>query len=170
MILKDQLLKAHNKNNCDIIVNWVGNHEDRFIQLFECFLTNDYRLAQRASWPLSYCVSAHPELLKNHFGALIKRMKSPSVHNAIKRNGVRLLQDVVIPEKFEGEIIEMCFSFLKSPYEAVAIKAFSMSVIFNLAQKYPELKRELKIAIEDQISHQSAAFKSRGNKILKCLL
>ena len=167
MNLIDQLQKEHSRKNCDEIVDWVGSHVDRFNQLFQIFLLNDYRLEQRAAWPVSYCVLKHPDFIKNHFTELLKKMKSTGVHDAIKRNGVRLLQDVEIPGKYEGEIIEMCFSFILSPTEAIAIKAFSISVLSKLADKYPELQGELKIAIEDQIGHQTAAFKSRGEKALK---
>ena len=169
MNLKDQLLKEHTKKNCDEIVDWVGGDVKRFKQLFQFFLLNNYRLSQRASWPVSYCVLAYPLLIIPHLNDLLQKMKSPGVHNAIKRNGVRLLQDTEIPEKYEGEIIELCFSFLLNPKEAIAIKAFSMSVLAKLTLKYPELSNELCVIIEDQMPHQSASFKSRGKKILNSL-
>lgn len=169
MNLKEQLQKEHSRKNCDKIVDWIGSHIDRFNQLFQIFLLNDYRLEQRAAWPVSYCVRNHPDFIKNNFAELLKKMKSTGAHDAIKRNGVRLLQDVDIPGKYEGEIIEMCFSFLNSQQEAIAVKTFSMSILERLTLKYPDLTTELYISIEDQLPHQSPAFKSKGKKILKNL-
>lgn len=169
MNLKDQLLKDHTKKNCDEIVDWVGGDVKRFKQLFQFFLLNDHRLSQRASWPVSYSVRAHPLLILPHLHNLLQKMKSPGVHNAIKRNSVRLLQDIEIPEEYEGEIIELCFLFLLNQKEAIAIKAFSISVLAKLTLKYPELSNELCVIIEDQMPHQSAAFKSRGKRILNNL-
>jgi hypothetical protein len=44
-----------------------------------------------------------------------------------------------------------------------------MTVLFNIVKKYPELKDELKMSIEDQLPYGSAGFKSRGRRILKSL-
>lgn len=170
MNLKDQLQKVHSRKNCDVIVEWVGDDAKRFQQLFSFLFLNDSLLSQRAAWPVSYCVSSYPSLIKRHLKDLLQKMKSTGVHNAIKRNGLRLLNDVEITEKYEGEIIEMCFSFLNSQQEAIAVKTFSMSILERLTLKYPDLTTELYVSIEDQLPHQSTAFKSKGKKILKNLL
>ena len=54
-----------------------------------------------------------------------------------------------------------------NPKEAVAIKAFSLTILGKLAKKYPEIIPEIKLLIDEQITHQSAAFKSRAKKFLK---
>ena len=169
MNLKDQLQKEHSRNNCDVIVDWVGHDAKRFQQLFSFLLLNDSLISQRAAWPISYCVSSYPSLIRRHLKDLLQKMKSISVHNAIKRNSLRLLNDVEIPEIYEGEIIDMCFSFLNSQQEAIAVKTFSMSILGRLTLKYPDLTTELYVSIEDQLPHQSTAFKSKGKKILKNL-
>ena len=169
MNLRDQLQKEHSRKNCDVIVDWVGHDDKRFQQLFSSLLLNHSLLSQRAAWPVSYCVSSHPSLIKRHLKVLLQKMKSTGVHNAIKRNGLRLLNDLEIPVIYEGEIIEMCFSFLNSQQEAIAVKTFSMSILERLTLKYPDLIPELYISIEDQLPHQSTAFKSKGKKILKNL-
>ncbi|MFT3946227.1 MAG: hypothetical protein QM763_04560 [Agriterribacter sp.] len=51
----------------------------------------------------------------------------------------------------------------------VSVKAFSLTVLANLANQYPEIIPELKLIIEDQLPHETAAFKSRAQKILKQL-
>ncbi len=65
--------------------------------------------------------------------------------------------------------MDICFKYLEFPDEALAVKVFSMTVLGNLAKKYPEIKPELKLLIEDQLPHQTAGFKSRAKKILKQL-
>ena len=62
--------------------------------------------------------------------------------------------------------MDICFKYLGSPKEALAVKVFSMSVLGNLAKKYPEIKSELKLIIEDQLPEQTAGFKSRAKKVL----
>lgn len=65
--------------------------------------------------------------------------------------------------------MNICFAYLESPAEALAIKVFSMTVLGNLAKLYPEIIPELKLLIEDQLPYQTAGFKSRGKKVLKVL-
>ena len=167
MNLLEEILKEHSKQQCNKIVQWVGNSQQRFDELFHLFLTGEYRVTQRASWPLSYCVEVHPAFIKKNFTNLINNLRKPDLHNAIKRNTIRLLQYVDLPEKFQGQVMDICFVYVASPTEAVAIKAFSLTVLSNLAVLYPEILPEIKLLIEEQLPHQTAAFKSRAKHFLK---
>jgi hypothetical protein len=53
--------------------------------------------------------------------------------------------------------------------DPIAIKVFSMTVLFNISKNVPEFRDELAIIIEDQMPYGSAGFKSRGKKTLKGL-
>ncbi len=125
MSLREEILKEHSKAQCNKIVQWVGDSQKKFNELFNLFLNDEYRVTQRASWPLSYCVIAHPEFVRNNFSKLIKNLYKPNLHASIKRNTIRLLQHVAIPKKYQGEIMQICFSYVESPTEGVAVKAFS---------------------------------------------
>ena len=59
-----------------------------------------------------------------------------------------------------------CFGFVESPSKPNAIKASSLTIIFNLSKQYPEIKQELKLIIEERWDTETAAFRSRGKKIL----
>lgn len=169
MKLREQILKEHSKANCDLIVKWVGDSQQRFDELFDLFLNDEYRVVQRAGWPLSYAVSAHPKFIQKHFSKLLKNLQKPGLHNAVRRNTVRLLQDVNIPQKFQGQVMDLCFDYINSPTEAIAVKAFALTILDNLSQQYPEIKPELKTIIEDRWDYETAAFRSRAKKILKRL-
>ena len=81
MQLREQILSEHSKANCETIVQWVGSSQQRFDELFNLFLGDEYRVVQRAAWPVSYCVEAHPKLIKKHFAQLMKKLQSPQLHN-----------------------------------------------------------------------------------------
>jgi hypothetical protein len=166
MHLIPQLLQAHTKENCNLIVAWVGNNQKRFDELFACFLSDDKRLVQVSSWPLSFCVEAHPILIKKHFAAFIKNLDKPAQHEAVKRHSLRILQFVVIPKKYEGIVMNICFNFIQNIAEKPTTKVFSLVVLENLVKQYPEIKEELHLIIETQMPYESAGFKSRGKRIL----
>ena len=169
MKLREEILKEHSKAQCSKIVNWVSGSQKRFDELFSLFIKDEYRVVQRAAWPVSYCVIAHPVFIKKNWKKLVDNLKKPTLHDSIKRNSVRFMQHIEIPEKYHGEVMDICFKFLESPTEALAIKVFSMTVLANLAKKYPEIVPELRILIEDQLPHQSIGFKSRAKRIFKGL-
>ena len=167
--LREEILKEHSLAQCKKIVQWIGSDQQRFNELFNLFLTDEYRVTQRAAWPLSKCVELHPEFIKKNFGKLINNLQRSHLHDAIKRNTIRLLQYVDIPKKYQGQVMNICFSYVEAPKEAVAIKAFSLTVLGKLAKSYPEILPEIKLLIEEQLPHQTAAFKSRAKQLLKSL-
>ena len=166
-ILREEILKEHSKAQCTRIVKWVAADQQRFDELFKLFLNDEYRVVQRAAWPVSSCVEENPAFIKKHFTNLLQNLNKPGIHVAVKRNTVRLLQFVSIPEKFHGQVMDICFRFISAPEEPVAVKAFSLTLLNNLARQYPEIKKEIKLVIEDRWDYETPAFKSRARKILK---
>lgn len=167
MNLRDVILKKYTKENVSSIVEWVGDSQQRFDELFSLFLDGEYRITQRASWPLSYCVENNPAFINKRYPQLLAHLKRDGLHDSVKRNTIRLLQFVEIPEAYQGEVMNICFQYLENPAEAVAIKAFSLTVLGNLAKQYPEIIPEVKILIEDQLPSLSAAFTVRAKAFLK---
>ncbi|NOT52623.1 MAG: hypothetical protein HOP10_15270 [Chitinophagaceae bacterium] len=167
MDLRETILAKHSKATTMTIVKWIGNNQLRFDELFDLFLNDQPLVTQRAAWPLSYAVTGHPQLISKHFGKLLKNLDKPNLHDAIKRNTMRLLQGIDIPSTYHGEVMNRCFEYIISPSEKPAIKAFSLTVLENLSKQYPEIIRELRTIIEDRWDIESAAFRSRAKKILK---
>ncbi|HRA12962.1 MAG TPA: hypothetical protein PKX31_14895 [Chitinophagaceae bacterium] len=169
MNLKEKILLEHTKTNREEIVNWIGSNQTRFDELVKLFLGNDKLITQRSGWPLSFAGIAHPEFIPKHLGKLVTNLKQKDLHDAVKRNTIRLLQEISIPKKYLGDVMNICFDFIISPTEKPAIKAFSLTVLENLSKEYPEIKQELKTVIEDRWDYETAAFHSRAKKILKNL-
>jgi hypothetical protein len=168
MNLLEELPKALSKLQTLAIANYIGDDKERFKELLDIFLNRDYRFSQRASAVLNACASTNPELIGPYVNLLLDNLKNP-VHNAVIRNTIRVLQFIEIPEEAMGGAAEICFNLLQSRKEPVANRVFAMTVLYNISCKHPELKDELKLVIEDQLPYSSAAFKSRGSKILKKL-
>lgn len=167
MNLQKALLKEHSKAQTDRIVNWVGKDKKRFAELMRLFFIGEYRLTQRTAWPMSYCVINYPELIKPYYPKLIRLLKEPGIHDAVTRNIVRMLQEVEIPEKYQGEIMTICFDFVSNPNAPVAVKAFSLTILEHLASKYHEIIPELKLIIEERWEHEKPAFRQRAKRIIK---
>ncbi|MEJ7681260.1 MAG: hypothetical protein WKG06_26115 [Segetibacter sp.] len=166
MELREAILAEHSKAQTNVIIKWVGHSQERFDTLFHLFLTDEYRVVQRAAWPLSSCVIKHPQLIQKHFKELIANLHAQEIADAVKRNTLRLLQHIEIPEEFHGDIMNICFDYIASLNEPAAVKAFALTILQNLAQHYPDIKDEVKIIIEDRWEAESPAFRSRARKFL----
>ncbi|HEX7414709.1 MAG TPA: hypothetical protein VF411_11765, partial [Bacteroidia bacterium] len=139
MNIREALIKEHSKAQMLKIVAYIGNDKKRFAELITLMLTAEYRVAQRAAYSVSYCVEKHPTLIHPWFGKMIKKMGDKTAHDAIRRNALRILEDINIPEKYCGELFEITNNYLHDIKEPIAVRAFSISVMFNIAEKYPDL-------------------------------
>jgi hypothetical protein len=167
MDLLKLLQKEHSKKQTDRIVDYIGDDKQRFAILMELFFKGEYRITQRAAWPLSYCVRYHPELITPWFKPLLDNLARKDIPVAVIRNTVRLLQDTSIPKKFHGRVMSTCFDFIQSPDTPIAVKAFSLTILSNLSATYPEIRGELQLIIEEQWEQATPAFRSRAKKILR---
>lgn len=171
MNIQEELLKekVHSKEQALKISSYCCSSPKHFKTLMQCFLADDNRLAQRAAWSVSHAAEKDPELVKPYIKTLVDQLPRKDVHDAIIRNSLRILQQIEIPEYLHGELMNSCFEFIESNFTPVAIKAFSLTVLFNLSKHYPEIKPELKLLIEERWPHETAAFKSRASHILKAI-
>ena len=100
---------------------------------------------------------------------LIPIIGKSTYSDSVKRNIVRILQFIEIPEKFQVSVIDSCFELVTNKKTAIAVKAFSLGVLEKMVNLYPELKNELKAVIEDLLPKASSGIKNRGQHILRRL-
>ncbi len=169
MDIKEEILKEHSQKQAIRIAAYACISKKNFKELMRCFMANEYRLAQRAAWSVTWATKNNPEIIKPYIKDLVIQIQRKDVHPAVVRNSVRILEQIDIPEEFHGEVMNACFGFIETPSTPIAIKAFSLTTLFNLSKQYPEIKPELKLIIEERWDTETAAFRSRGRKILSAL-
>ncbi len=166
MNYKEQLLKEHSRSNTDAIAKAIGNSAVELKKIIDIIYNEKAPLPQRASWLLSTINNIHPELLRPYIPLFIDSIKKLKI-DGIKRNMTAVLASVKIAENLHGKLVNLCFDLLLSSEETVVVKVHAMQAIANIAKHHPELKNELKAAIEDQLPKTSAAFHARAKFILK---
>lgn len=170
MKIREQLLFAHSKENTRKITNYIGSNKDRLQELMNCFFSNEYRVSQRSAMAVSDCFDQHPHLMQPHLERMIANLNTENIHIAVKRNTVRILQFIEVEENLQSELFDHCINFLKDPKEPIAVKAFSMGILYKICKQYPDLKTEVIPLIEDELEYtDSAGVRSRGRNILKKL-
>lgn len=166
--LRDDILAEHSKAQTLRILARIGDDPAAFAELVDLFLHDEKLVAQRAAWPLGYCLEKHPEWARAYLPELLRNLRKPGIHDAVKRNTVRALQTVPVPEELAGEAAELLSQYIADPREPLAVRCFSMTAFFNLGKNEPDLLEELRLVIEDILANETAgSLHARGKKVLK---
>lgn len=169
MDIKTILEGKYSKEQVLELRDYIGADTTRFDELLQLFLHSEPRITQRASWALMHCADKQPQLMIPHLDILLQNLRREGLHPSIKRNTIRAIERIDLPEDLLGEAADICFTFLADINETVAVRAFSMGVIWNICQKEPDLRHELRLLIEEFMPYGTSGFKSRGRKILKAM-
>jgi hypothetical protein len=149
------------------IAHYACSSRKRFAALMECFLSDEYKLVQRAAWSVGWAGKQQPAMIAPYLAQLVSQLQRKEVHPAVVRNCARILQETTIPEQYQGQVMNACFELITTPITPAAIKAFSLTILYNLSLQYPDIQPELQLIIEEQWEKETAAFRSRGRKILQ---
>lgn len=164
----EQILVAHSRANTDLIAKAIGDNPKEFKKIIDLIYSAKHPIPQRASWLLKIKSRSHPELIQPYVTKLIDTVNDFKI-SGIRRHFVDALSTQKIPEKWQGKTVNICFDFILSPDEPVAVKVLSLEILSNIAKQYPELKNEIIAAIEDQLPKTTVAFHSRAKKVIKKL-
>ena len=125
--------------------------------------------SQRASRVVSICCCSFPELFQPHCTPIINHLKKLHVESAI-RNYLKILAEVPVTLKNREKtlLLNLCFDYLSGNY-SVAVKVYSMQILYNLSLKIPEIGVELHHILEESLTDASPGYRSRGEKILRKL-
>jgi len=152
------------------IFNDIGSDKNKFSMLMDLFLGEDRRLALSSSQPVGMIGEKKPILIQSYLVRMVKHLHTNPI-DGVKRNTLRIFQFNTIPDEVEGEFFDLALSYVISISEPVAIKAFSMTVVRKICQKYPELSQEVIPILERLIEESdSAGIRNRGGKELKKLI
>lgn len=142
-----------------------------FIKLYEYSFSSDKHLSFRASWTLSKVCDRYPDIIYPYLPQIVDSLGKIDNESTL-RSFLRILS-LNDPEKInprqQGILADFCFNLLNSGISAIAVKAYSMEILYNLVFIYPELGNELSTSILILMEDGSAGITARGRTILKKL-
>ena len=169
LTIEEELMRDHSKKTWErIAIRAIKNPVD-LEELMTCFFSKNYRLIQRSSQCLSKIHDLDHTVIAPYFHQIISCLNQESI-DAYKRNTLRIFQDAEIPEDDQSRLFDLSLAFLLDKGEPIAIKAFAMTVLRKICEKYPELSGEVIHAIEIILEESpSPGIKNRGEKELNKL-
>jgi hypothetical protein len=168
MKIADQLLVEMSRKNVDYIAYCIGEDPELFRELLDLVFEGKHPIPLRASWVVSAVTDKYPVLMKPYVKKVIHHIPQ-FIHPGIRRNLLRHIATIEIPKSLEGKLYEECYQWTVSRLEPPANKVHCMQIMFNIAEKEPDLKNELRLVLEEMIHHESAAIKSRSRQLIKKL-
>ncbi|HEX7492809.1 MAG TPA: (deoxy)nucleoside triphosphate pyrophosphohydrolase [Bacteroidales bacterium] len=142
-----------------------------FIKLFQYSNSSDKKLAFRASWTLTKVCDRFPDLIYPYLNQIVESLDKIDNESTL-RSFLRILSltDLnKINNRQHGMLADFCFGTLNSGFSAIAVKAYSMEILYKLSLIYPELANELLTSIRLLMEEGSAGITARGSIIIRKL-
>lgn len=132
--LRQQLLAELSRRNINLIVEAATENNAIIHHLVDFVLLHQEKISSRAAWALDKISQTKPPMLKTRIGELYQALDKIS-ESGTRRNVLKVLMQYEIPDTFESQLIDFALKMIESPKEPVAVKANSMTLIFNLLPK-----------------------------------
>jgi hypothetical protein len=156
------------RRNTDLLADLIYQKPELFEEFVAVYLRNEEPVSRRAAWVVDTVSEKFPELLAPYLDVIAEKLSTFS-HDGLKRHSLRMLARSPLPTEHLGRLITICFNWLTSAVESVAVKVWCMEILYRVVQVEPELKKEIADSIEWRMREESPGFRNRGMKILKKL-
>ncbi len=152
------------------IVDAVGNNPEYFKTVLDLCFNEGYPIAMRAGRAVALCSEKYPSLIVPYLEQLVKIIKDSKI-DGVKRGILKTFCESVDLNKLTnlGELVDICFNWLANPKESIAIRYYSMEILYKTCLIETELKNELIPILENLTFESSAGIVSQAKKLLKLL-
>jgi 8-oxo-dGTP diphosphatase len=169
--LRSMVISMMGMKNAEWVATSAIDNPVIFRKLLEYSYSDDKKLAFHASWVLTKVCDKYPEIIFPFLPEIIKDLGKIDNESSL-RSLLRIISMSDLKEissVYHGVLADHCFDSLKSGFSAIAVKAYSMEILYKLALIYPELANELSASINMLQDDGSAGIIARGRIILKRL-
>jgi hypothetical protein len=170
LTIKDLILGELSKRNTREIARMAVENNTILAELWDYAIADEEPLNWRSAWVIKGIWEQNPALVSPLINEMIRAL--PGLNKAgVKREFLRMIQEYPIPEDEDllGILLDCCFAWLAAPAEPIAIKIHTMTILFEISKKIPEIKPELITTIEVAMQEGSAGIRNRGSKTISNL-
>jgi len=166
--LRSLLLAEMSRRNTDFVKEIVLSNPGMFDALFKLAILNEEPVSRRAMWVVDVASESEPDILLLHLNDLIAALKSFQ-HDGLKRHTLRMLSRYDLTIEQFLPILDLCFHFMRSGKESVAVRYQAMHLLYKMSEKEPDLKHEMVNTIDLQMQEGSPGLRNQCLKLLKKL-
>jgi hypothetical protein len=162
----NELENIRSGDQCVNFAQYLVRNPEEIVLVIQAMNNSKATIAWRAGWVLDHFERHDKNALLPYLNKLTEIMLN-TPHQGVQRHLTRILSHAPASELEDGRLVDACFNWLMDSKTPIAVKVNAMEIIANLCATYPELGQELKTVIYDGYDNGTAAFKSRGRKILE---
>ncbi|MDO1500957.1 adenylosuccinate lyase [Winogradskyella maritima] len=170
----------HSREKRSYYAQMILNNLELVAPLLNILFTVDDKVSCRAAWVFEYACSADISISHRHLDYFTENINRVHLDPAVRP--VAKVCELLIANHYKAKavtpnvlsldhrerITEACFDWMISD-QKVAVKAYSMSTLYQLGREFDWIHPELLIILERDFAKESAAFKARARHIIKRL-
>lgn len=169
MNLAAELLREHSARQTQRLVRYVNARPANLAELIDLLAGEPSRTSQLAAEVVGWCTEQKPQRLVPHLPRLVPLLGPSGHHVAVRRGIARALQFVAVPDELQAETFDRCLELLGSASEAIAVKAYALTVLTRLARLHPDLAAEVLLVLEPQLPEAPPSLRARAHTSLPVL-
>jgi len=118
-------------------------------QVMPLILGDDKVISMRASWMLLHLCFVNPKRVYPLIPQLMIFFEKKDVHTGTIRNIIRIFHEIEVPEKYCGQLFDLCIGFTRNTTLPLAVRAFAIISLGNTCKRYPDLKPEVELILSE---------------------
>lgn len=132
---------------------------------FEVFYISPFRVSHHIGNAILACIQEDAALIRPYLSKMVTELQQdPPIW--VQRQLLRILNQITIPVEHQGVMFELCFELFGNPMEPIAIRHYSLGILYSIVKEIPELGHELKLVLEEHMPYLSRGVAQKGRKIL----
>jgi len=165
MHIQEFLSSSVSRANIDYAAHWTIENPENFNELYQLIFSKNPNIAWRAAWVAEKAQLLKPELLIEKLPEIITALPYFQ-HDGSKRILLLIILRSPLPNPIPVELINTCFDWLMSKQTSVGIQVNCMKILANICLQEPDLRHELELFLNNDLSEYSYGFRTSARKIL----
>lgn len=164
---KNALYDSH-RHTAEMVSEAMEKNPEDFDILYYLAFSEPYPMNMRCANVCRYSCTKKPELILPYLDELPEKLKNCKT-DGVKRCFLKIYADLLHVDYFRNidKLTEVCFNFLLDVKESVAIRAYSMDIIFKICHFEPDLKNELLEIAHFETESPFSGMVAKAKKIIK---
>lgn len=156
--LQERILAIRNERNFAAQQQHFEQNQAEISELIS-FISDEhpYPFPEYASWILTHLARKNKALIEP-FQHQLTDFLFETENQSVLRNLVNTLSGLKLTDYRESELVDLLISYIQNHENKVALQVYSMQVLLQFVQKYPELKQEIIEVIELNQEGKSPAY------------
>lgn len=166
--LREIISSEMSRKNTDYVKEIILKQPSLFSKLFKLVLLNEEPVSRRAIWVLDAVSEINPDQMKPYIEQLMDNIQLFK-HDGLKRHSLRILSRFKIPTNREVELLDICYGYLLSEKESIAVRYYAMEILYSMTEKEKDLKYEFSSVLEMLHEEKSPGLKNHIRKLFEKL-